>query len=120
MTTALVLTTAPSAYDYGYTQELATGLTVEQYEGQTNPPSNVRLVAMPSESADYQRGRYHSGMYFTTTAVGSWPGTITKGAGEATIAHCQVTLRDELVEQGWSIGDAWAEAQRCHPFAGAS
>jgi len=60
-----VLTNAPSAYDYGYVVELETGLTVEQYEGQRNPPTNVRRVQMPAESVNYQVARYQSGSYFT-------------------------------------------------------
>lgn len=67
MTTTLVLTSAPNAYDYGYVVEHATGLTVEQYDGQRNPPTNVRLVTMPSESVAYQTARYQSGMYMTKT-----------------------------------------------------
>ena len=66
----IVLTTAPSAYDYEYVTELETGLTVEQYEGQRNPPTNVRRVSMPAESVAYQVARYPSGMYFTQV-VGS-------------------------------------------------
>ena len=60
-----VLTTAPSAYDYGYVVELETGLTVEQYEGQRNPPTNVRRVSIPADHVAYQTDRYLSGMYLT-------------------------------------------------------
>lgn len=63
--TTTILTNAPSAYDYGYTDEVETGLTFMQYEGQLRPPTDVRRVTVPAEHATYQAGRYQSGMYFT-------------------------------------------------------
>lgn len=52
----LVVTMAPKDYDYGYVIE------VDPEYGTFNG-KNVRLVAMPYGSIDYQCGRYASGMY---------------------------------------------------------
>lgn len=51
---ALVLTDAPEAYDYGYTSQLG---VADLY------PKALRVVSMPPDMVEYQRGRYMSGMY---------------------------------------------------------
>jgi hypothetical protein len=51
----IVLTTAPDAYDYGYT--IDTGRRVDR------PGGPYRVVMIPNRSVDYQTARYQSGFY---------------------------------------------------------
>jgi len=51
-------TNAPSAYDYGYTEQVSNKLTDQEVK------LFGRVVDIPDESYDYQTDRYLSGSYF--------------------------------------------------------
>ena len=52
----LYRTSAPQRYDYGYV------LTLLEDDG-------TRWILIPPDSADYQIGRYHSGLYWTVPSA---------------------------------------------------
>ena len=61
--TATHFTTAPAAYDYGWTTDLGPG-THDLYGDGTKMLAG-RLVHIDTERRDYQLGRYGSGLYLT-------------------------------------------------------
>lgn len=56
-----IYTTAPEAYDHGLAREL-------EVLGEAVDGADVRAVSVPETAAEWQQGRYSSGLHLATTS----------------------------------------------------